>query len=150
MEPTTMGIAMAFLAAFFWGCNNVLVRKASESVDPFIGAYLTLWVNLAFVLAALAVFGGWASLYRARWQTMALFIVVGLLQYPIARLAFYFSIRYIGAARASGITGIQPLFTAMVAVLVLGETITLRLALGTLLTMAGIYLLMSEGGKRDG
>jgi uncharacterized membrane protein len=113
------------------------------------GAYLTLWVNLVCVVIALVLFGGWSTLFEARWHTVGVFILVGLLQYPVARLAFYFSIQYIGATRASGITGVQPLFTAFVGTLVLGEVVTFRLALGTLLTVAGIYLIIGERRPRS-
>ena len=144
MEPTTIGVLWAFAGAFCWACTNIFIRRASLLLDPFIGVYWTLWINLACALVVLAIVGGGADIFDAGWGSIAIFVFIGLIQYPIARLVYYFAIRYIGATRTAGITSIQAAFTAILAVWFLGEEVTLRIALGTLLTMAGVYVMIRE------
>lgn len=144
MEPKTIGILLAFVAAFCWACANVFIRRASLMLDPFIGVYWTLWINLACALIALIFFVGGSDLLHPGWTAIGIFGLIGLIQYPIARLSYYVSIRYIGTTRATGITSFQAIFTAVLATWILREVITSRIALGTVLTVVGVYVIITE------
>jgi drug/metabolite transporter (DMT)-like permease len=79
---------------------------------------------------------------------LGLFLVAGSLQ-PAIRLFTYTGMARIGAARSYALRASAPFFSAVIAIVVLGEKTTLPIAAGTLAIIGGIFLTSWEsGGKR--
>jgi drug/metabolite transporter (DMT)-like permease len=68
-----------------------------------------------------------------------LFTLVGIFQLGV-RLFAYTGVEKIGASRSSALQSVSPLFSATIAILVLGEQTSTLIVLGTLLVVLGIIL----------
>jgi len=86
-----------------------------------------------------------------RFATRAVlyFIGVGLMGPFAGRYLFFVGVNRVGASIASPLSQTKPLYAAIAAVLILGETLTLSIILGTLLMIGGAAVISSEesGGK---
>src|ERR671914_518605 len=68
-----------------------------------------------------------------------LFTVVGIFQLGV-RLLAYTGVEKIGASRSSALQSVSPLFSAVIAILFLGEETSALIILGTFLIVAGIVM----------
>src|SRR4029077_16399256 len=73
--------------------------------------------------------------------SILIFAVVGLFQPGLTRLLSYKGIDSLGWAITDPIRATTPLFSAMMAIIFLGEKLTLAIVVATLMIMAGITLL---------
>lgn len=77
-------------------------------------------------------------------QAALWFVGVGLLGPCLGRLFNYMSVARLGAARATPLVNASPLFTTLLALVFLGEHITLKILLGMLCVVAGIAVLTGQ------
>jgi len=126
-------------ACVAWGLDNNLTRKVSLS-DPLqivqIKGLVAGPVNLA-----LGFFAG-GTIPPPLTTTIA--ASVGFLGYGVSLALFVFALRSLGAARTGAYFGTAPFFGAAVAVIVLGEPMTLQLVLAGLLMAGGVWLHLTE------
>jgi drug/metabolite transporter (DMT)-like permease len=66
------------------------------------------------------------------------------LNYGLALVLFVLALRYIGAARTGAFFSLSPFIGAAIAIIVLGEGITLALIVATGLMLLGVGLFLSE------
>src|SRR5688572_5891693 len=125
-----VGDLVALAAALGWAGTTVMARYISRSIPA-------LWYNALRVgigaLAMLAI-SPWtlprADLANVSTMAIALLLISVLTGFAIGDTAFFESMRQIGVARAAPIAGCHPLVTALLAVLFLGEPVTLALVFG--------------------
>jgi drug/metabolite transporter (DMT)-like permease len=126
-------------ACVAWGLDNNLTRKVSLS-DPLqivqIKGLVAGPVNLALGLVA----GGAIP----EPTTTIIAAIVGFLGYGVSLALFVFALRSLGAARTGAYFGTAPFFGAALAVIMLGEPMTLQLALAGLLMAGGVWLHLTE------
>jgi drug/metabolite transporter (DMT)-like permease len=76
--------------------------------------------------------------------TLGWLLVAGLMTAVSAGL-FLWSVDVVGAARTAAISSASPVFSATIAVLLLGEQMTTRLALGMGISLAGVLAIVVVG-----
>lgn len=127
------------VAAFFFSIMSVLVKVAGQRLP-------TQQVVLA--RAAVGAILSWGAL-RARGvspmgNNRRLLLVRGVLGY-VALSCFFFALTRLPLADATVIQYTNPVFTALLAAVVLSESIRRRDALLTLLSLAGVVLMTRPG-----
>ncbi len=131
---------LTVVSAVGWGISAVMLRGILEKYDP-----VTVNAGVAFITAACFVFvSGFARLVaEARKEPQAVGWV-GLAGFlggtGISNLWFIISIQIAGVAVATVLASAAPLFTSLFAVLFLKEKLTLKLSLGTFLTVIGVSI----------
>lgn len=148
-----MSSALALLSAALFAVAAVLVRRGMQGATAITATLVSVLTNLV-VLWALAVGTGGIRLIHP--AAAATFLAAGLFAPALARFTYYEAMNLIGVARASTISNTTPIFTALLAVPMLGEDITWRLAAGTVLVVLGLVLTIRpdvtpawRGGRRD-
>ncbi len=120
-----------------WGTTGLLIRAQGTRLT-------SLTINgLRNTVAAVLVLVGWPLLGGPRPvppEALVFLLVSLLLGLGIGDGLYFEAIRRIGVARAMPISMGYPVITALLAVLLLGESIGLTAALGIALTIAGVYL----------
>jgi drug/metabolite transporter (DMT)-like permease len=76
--------------------------------------------------------------------TIAWLVASGILTVASGTL-FLWSVDLVGAARTSALSSVSPIFSASIAVLVLGERLTLRLGLGMAVSAVGVLGIVVGG-----
>ncbi len=121
------GAALIAGACICWGIDNNLTRKLS-SADPVMIAMIK---GLAAGTANVAG-GFWLGDAAPAAGLAALAALLGFFSIGLSLVLFVFALRYLGAARTGAYFSLAPFIGALIA-LVLGEPVTLKLALAALL-----------------
>ena len=126
-------------ACLAWGIDNNLTRKVSLSDASWIAMVKGLAAGATNLVLALAV--------GARWPGMQAALAagaVGFASYGLSLTLFVIALRGLGTARTGAYFSVAPFFGAVLAVVWLGEPVTLSLAVAGLLMAAGVALHLTE------
>ncbi|MHB9145775.1 MAG: DMT family transporter [Symbiobacteriia bacterium] len=138
------GDTLMLLAAFLWAVYTVAARSAARWLSPLAATLHSAWLGLLLLLPAAA----WEWLAGAPWRlSLAAWTGVAYVSvFPsaVAFLAWNYGVSRIGAGRASVFNNLLPLFTAVWAVLLLGEPVGPAEALGGALILAGVSLVATR------
>ena len=132
---------MALLSAFFISVARTLYRGALMSLSPLVTTVIATIITTFFALGLYAMGEGldhW-PLYGVLW-----FALVGVVGGLGGRYMGMISIKLLGLARTPILTQTGLIWSTGLAVLLLGETLTPLVTLGTLGIMAGGVLLLYD------
>ncbi len=101
-------------------------------------------INIVFLWGLSILFVPLSSVTVA---SILIFVAVGFFQPGLTRLLAYKGIDALGVAITDPIRATTPLFSAMMAIVFLGEQITLPIVVATLMIIAGITLLSWRSGS---
>ncbi len=136
-----LGILLAILSTLAYGSSGVFARLGLQYFKPLNGAILSLYASVASALLVTLSFEPQAlihiSLSAALW-----FALVGLVHFAGGRYFSYLGVGYIGASRAAALRATSPLVSMILAIVFLREVLTIPIFLGTILIVAGSYLLI--------
>lgn len=133
-------------SAAAWAITGLVMKMLSGKASAPVVNGLRCAVSMLLFLSALAAAGRLHELGQLQWLPVGLVVLSGLIGVGAGDALFIRSMNMIGAARAMPISGSYPLFTLMLSVLFLGETLTPQLALGIVLTVVGVGMLAIAPG----
>jgi drug/metabolite transporter (DMT)-like permease len=138
------------LAALLWAVYTVLSQRVLRSLSPLS----TTTITALLALPPLALIGGYELLTRPV-GTITPWVVLGLLYIGVfasvaAFLCWNAGIGRIGAARGANFLNLIPLFTASLAVPLLGEPLGAAQLIGGLLVVSGVTLAYFRPKGSDG
>ncbi len=155
--------ALLLLMAVIWGTNYTVIKSAFTEVEPQAFNALRLIMASSLMLATMAI------TRRARWNPAAVFYTaepvtgrewlalagLGFVGHCIYQYLFVGGVARTSVANSSLLLAASPvLITIMGAALYrirrTGERVTALHWAGTLLSLAGIYLVVESGGKTTG
>lgn len=132
--------ALAVLGACLaWGVDNNLTRKVSLADAT--------WVAMVKGLAAGSMNLAMALTLGAKLPSVGMVAgsaVLGFFSYGISLTLFVVALRHLGTARTGAYFSVAPFFGAVLAVLLLGETVTPTLLVAGVLMALGVWLHLSE------
>lgn len=136
-----MGELLALVALACFSLNTICVRVASEETPYEWGFFIALMSQVAVGsgMVLLAVMGRVGEL-SWDWSAIGLFGLSGVFGTYLGRLALFRSIAGLGATRASAFQIMQPIFAALLAFILLGETLTRIELLLLVVVLIGLYL----------
>lgn len=143
-------IALALLTAAGWGASDPLSKAGMErGGTPFQVALTVVFVSVVVYWVALFARGTDVVAHSA-W-VLALFVATGLAATALARLLSYVGVNRAGASVSSATVNTRPVWAMVLAVVFLGEAITVQSAVGIVLVVIGLMsLAFSEGGDVSG
>jgi len=142
MSPLVPLLALG--SALLTACSAVCVRQGLRAADAYTG----YWINLA--VGTICV---WVAALATRphgevgLRGIALFALAGLIGTVAGRLLRFVAIEKVGAAVASALINLSPLFATVLAIVLLGERVTLPIVLGTLVIVGGTVLLSGSSAR---
>ena len=143
MPVEMSGGLIALSVAALFAVGSVLARVGLQSLPSGTATLVSLVAGL-IVVASLALILFRESLLTLPLVSYAWFLLAGTINFPIARSLNFRSVKLLGVARATSIHASAPLVAATIAILFLGENMTLPIALGTLAIMGGVVLIVTE------
>lgn len=135
------GVLLALAAAACWSFSTLVLRNGLEGVDLAAANLLRLLVATISLAGIEMVHGGFHPPKGLDRRTVAIMLPAGTLS-AFSSLAYMASVYYAGAAKASVINATSPLFGLPLALVFLHERITRRVALGTVMSVLGIWLVL--------
>jgi drug/metabolite transporter, DME family len=134
----------ALVNAFLFALHNLFTKKALRYSNPATGVISSLLINIIFLWTLSILFVPLESLTAA---AIWIFVGVGFFQPGLTRLLAYKGIDALGVAITDPIRATTPLFSAMMAIIFLGEQVTAGIVVATLMIIAGITLLSWRSGS---
>ena len=134
-----LAIVLALGAAASWGMSAVLVRHGLRDLSTSMGTLLSLTSGL-IVTALLVAVLELDALLAVSWTGIALFGLIGILNFPMGRFFNYMAMSRLGVGRSTPLLASSPLFAVIIAVLFIGEHITLATGAGIALILSGLLV----------
>ncbi len=134
------GIGFMVLACVFFGAMQVGVRHVTQSVHPFEAAFFRNLFGLLVLVPSFAVHG----LRPLRTRRFGLHCARAALN-VVAMLSFFYALSITPVILVQALAFTSPLFTAVLAVLLLGERIRARRLTAIVVGFAGTLLIIRPG-----
>ena len=134
----------ALTNAFLFALHNLFTKKALRYSNPATAVISSLLINIVFLWGVSLLF---VPLEALTSSAILIFVGVGFFQPGLTRLLSYKGIDALGVAITDPIRASTPLFSAIMAIIFLGEQITLPIVAATLMIIAGITLLSWRAGS---
>ncbi len=126
-------------ACLFWAIDNNLTRKVALLDSSFIAMTKGLVAGATNTVIALALGATLPSI-----PTVIAAALVGLMSYGLSLMLFVVALRHLGTARTGAYFSTAPFAGAAIAVVGLGEPMTIELAIAGALMAAGVWLHLTE------
>lgn len=148
ISETTLGALCALGAAMTWAVTSLLVRSLAPPLGSVAVNALRSSLGGGLLLGWVATTGGLAALAAVPGSTLALLALSIVAAIAVGDTVFFESTRALGLGRAMTISMTYPVGAAVLAALFLDEPITLPVAAGMLITLAGLVLIVSPWAER--
>jgi drug/metabolite transporter, DME family len=125
---------IAFLASICFALFAVYGWLGLRSSTPLTATVVSLAARTITLAAGVALGGGIPD-YES--DAMRIFVLLGVLQSAISLLTFL-GLQKIGTSRSQALRNSYPLWSALIAIVVVGETAGAAVLAGTLLVVAGV------------
>jgi len=139
-EPSyTLGIFMTFAGNICWAFGTVWVKKKTLSTDPFLAAGLQMLFGGIFLMPMSLLFDNYTAI---QWNSDVLGALIYLILFgSVAAYACYsYAIKKLPMTILSLYAYINPIVAVILGAIVLQERLNLRIVVGILITLAGIYV----------
>ena len=137
--------ALAVLGACLaWAIDNNLTRKVSLTDASFIAMIKGLAAGATNLALAWWLGAAWPSA-----GTVLAAALLGFLSYGASLVLFVIALRHLGTARTGAYFSVAPFFGALLAVVLLGETLTPPLLIAGALMALGVWLHLTEQHSHD-
>jgi uncharacterized membrane protein len=126
-------------------CNagaTILIRHGLRSASPYTGVWVNLAVGTVTLWLAVAATGAVESVGL---KGVAYFAAAGIVGTLAGRLFRFVAIEKVGAAGSSAVINLNPFISTGLAILLLGEHVTLAILAGTMVIVVGTILLSTTG-----
>lgn len=149
LELNPMGDLLAVIAAFVWACYSILTKKIAGFGYPIIlTTRRTFFYGILFMIPTLFMFDFRVELSRFTNATYLFnLLYLGLGASALCFVTWNFTIKVLGAVKSSVYIYMVPVITVITSFLILGEQVTFFMGVGTVLTLAGLFL--SKRKKKD-
>jgi uncharacterized membrane protein len=138
---------IALLAATCWAGANTCIARGSSHQGGENGAFLSILLT-ALIAGVVWLIGGGTDWQALNMTGLAWFAAAGALTIFVGRVFFHASVQYMGAVRSSSVKRLVPLFSVVLGVLCLGESLNLSTVLGMVLIFAGFGVLVWESKQK--
>jgi drug/metabolite transporter (DMT)-like permease len=137
-------ILFGLLTSLCFAIASLLAQRGYHQGPAPWGAWITIAVNAVFLLGAHFVFYSDTRLLVAE---NLIYVAVGLAVPGVTRVLSFRGIRTMGSSITSTIVNTTPMFSTVLAILVLGERPGPMVLLGVLLTVGGLVTVSWAGEK---
>ncbi|MHA1506816.1 MAG: DMT family transporter [Candidatus Asgardarchaeia archaeon] len=146
MEELIFGSFMAFLASSFWALGAILYRKAMiRSSDSMLMNGLRAPGNVILLSLILLILGKLDELYSTilNLDSMVIIFLATFIAIIIGDSIYLLSLNRVGVSVAYPIAYSYPIYVSLLASSILGEELTLKLMLGLILSVSGVWAFSS-------
>ncbi len=142
---STLGDLLVVSAVVFWSLTTILMRRSVLEDDPFP----VLLANTSFTLLLAVVAAPWLGLGPAGPAVLAAALFLAVFCTIVPTWLFVYSLQVIDATTSAIVGPLEIVSAALVAFLMLGESMRPVELLGTALILASVYL-VAWPGRRAG
>lgn len=141
------GVVLAIISTLSWSFGTVYSSKQKPPIDILFNVGLQMLIAGIIVLFVCAITGKYVDLTtvgQSSWLALSYLVVFGSL---VAYSAFVFVISKLPPTQVSVYAYINPIVAVVAGWLLLSEKMNINMVVGTLITLAGVYLVNREFKK---
>jgi drug/metabolite transporter (DMT)-like permease len=141
------GVVLALLSTLSWSFGTVYTSKQKPPIDILFNVGLQMLIAGILVLTICGITGKYVSLGsigQSSWLALSYLVVFGSL---VAYSAYVFVIGKLPPTQVSVYAYINPIVAVVLGWLLLSEKMNVNMIIGTVITLAGIYLVNHEFKK---
>lgn len=142
------GDLLIFASIPLWCFYSILVRRRPMELDPLGFMFVLMLIGLVVVSPAYLYESTFVRQPHWSWEIAGMVVFIAVTSSILAYLFWNRGVELIGANRAGFTTPFQPAFTAILAVLLLGEPFHLYHAVGFAIILVGWLLTTAVRGRR--
>ena len=141
LSTTSMAEYFSFQSALLFSITHIFVRRGLVNSNALTGSVISLATSAVIFWLLLIVF---VPLSALRNPGIAYFVAGGVFAPALGQTLGYIGMERIGVARAASIVNTSPIFSSILAVLLLGELWVFQNIVGTCLVILGVVILSSS------
>ncbi len=138
-----LGVALSLAAAMGFAGSAVFARVGLQYIRPTTGTLVSLFIGIGITLTLSIIFHQ-KEIMALSGIAFLWFFISGVINFPLGRLLNYTGVSKIGVSKSTPVVGTSPLFAAILAVSVGGETITAPIVIGTIAIIGGVALIVGQ------
>ena len=123
-----------------WGSTPILEKIGLAKVDPLIGVTVRSAIVTAGLFLITFLMGKGRELIELDGKSVLLFGASGVIAGLLGMWTYYGALKVEATSKIVPIAACYPLVTALLSILVLKEGVTFQRVIGTMLIVAGIWL----------
>jgi drug/metabolite transporter, DME family len=135
-------LILALAGALATAAAAVLIRQGLRGGNAYGGYWVNLAVGTVGLWVAVLVRG---PLEPLQARGIAFFVLAGLVGTVAGRLLRFISIEKVGASVTAALNNLYPFISSGLAILLLGERVTMAIVAGTVVIVLGTLLLSTSG-----
>jgi len=133
---------LALSSALFAASATILIHRGLQGSSFYAGAWINVVVGAVVAWSAAVLL---VPIEEYTWRAVPYFALSGLIGTTGGRLFRVLAIQKVGAPVSAAVNNLTPLVASVLAILLLGERVTLPIVGGTLVIVAGTILLSLSG-----
>ncbi|MCD8510218.1 MAG: DMT family transporter [Bacillus sp. (in: Bacteria)] len=136
-----IGDIIMLFGIFFWAIYSILIKIHSHKYPTIAGLVVTMIIGIIILLPF--SIGEWVTIgFPAIWEWQILLGIayIGIFPSALALMFWYKGVAAIGPAKASIFFNLVPVFTTILAVMLLGEIFSMHQLFGGIIVLFGVYL----------
>ena len=133
-------LVLLILTAILWGSSPILEKIGLRYTSPLIALTVRSVGVTVILLITLASVGRLKELLSLEGKTIALFIISGTMAGLLGMWTYFGALKAGATSKIVPIAACYPLITAFLSVIFLKEGVTLVRLIGTILIVAGVWL----------
>jgi uncharacterized membrane protein len=138
---------LALLSSFFISVTTILMKKAIERTNP-TSAMLVVTLAGSIIFLLISFFTIPFSYLKS--EALLYFVIAGIFSPALVRWLYFISLDRIGPSVSSSILATGPAFTAIIAIVLLNEKITLQISFGIITIIGGIVIFERDMNNEAG
>jgi drug/metabolite transporter (DMT)-like permease len=139
-----LGATLIAGACLSWGIDNNLTRKLSSSDPVFIAMTKGLAAGVVNLVIGFARGGTLPAVGVTGFAALVGFLGVG-----VSLVLFVLALRHLGTARTGAYYALAPFIGALMSILFLGDHLTVKLVIASVLMAFGLWLHLTERHEHD-
>lgn len=144
----SLGVLLNVVASITWAFGTIFTVRNARNVNPYFSLGWQMFIG-GIVLLAVSFFTGQfaspAHIDITAWGAIAYLVIIGSI---ITYSAFIYALKRLPAAQVSIYAYVNPIVAVIVGAILNDEKLTFIITAGTLVTIAGIYL-VNTGFKKE-
>ncbi len=145
-----LGAILGLGFAIFFGLNSIVVRRGVLKVSVNYIATLTIYTGPVFFFFLALITGDLFKIPGFNWKAILFFALSGIIHFALGRTFGYRAVQILGATRAGIMTGLNAVVSIVLAIIILGESLTPLMVVGIMLSLSGPIIIALKEGQKAG
>lgn len=139
-EGYAWGVILSVLAMLSWSIGTIVLSRTQVTLNPYYATGWQMFISSFILMILLALSGDAIPLTQVPRETWGAITYLVIASNLITFAAFIYTMKHLQPAVAALYAYINPIVAILIGSLIMHEKITTNIIIGSLITLAGVYL----------